>query len=121
MAEIQLTEADILARLSQAANNAKINITFHVKLFFLRLLKIAQQDEGGYYINKTVAEIANAVEMPTRTVSYCLKQLSNCGVLYTDGRNKPQSRRINADVIGPGHEGRGLLKSNKNNIGAITK
>ena len=110
MANIQLSEAEILVRVSSAANDAKINITFHVKLFFLRLLTIVEVDDGGYYVNKTVADIASAVDMPTRTVSYCLSQLAHCGIIYTYGRSKPQSRRINANVIGTGRNSKGLRK-----------
>ena len=110
MANIQLSETEIMARVSSAANDANINITLHVRIFFLRLLRLAEVDENGYYIKQPVADIGRAVDMPTRTVSYCLSCLVACGILYTHGRSKPQLRRINSDIIGTGLDSRGLRK-----------
>jgi len=102
MTNEQLSETEILARISLAANARNINITFHVKVFFIRLLHIAEVNDNVYYINKSVKDIAKAVDMPIRTVSYCLSRLRACGVLYTHGSSKPQTRSINTNIIRTG-------------------
>ena len=95
----RLSESDIILNLNKAAADTNINLSYVHKLFFLRLLNVMSEDDDGYYTEHTVKELAEAVNMPTRTVSVCLKKLADCGVLRVVKRQKPQHRRINKIIF----------------------
>jgi len=111
LADVQLTESEIIARLNDAASVKGESLTFSVKSFFLRLLKHVDNDDFGYFLSLSVEDIANVVGMPKRTVTYCLSRLTACDALYVESRRRPQIRRISSSIIG--------LKNDDNGLGQL--
>jgi len=89
----------LFARLDEAAEKAGRRLTHTQKLFFLRLLTVAQKDDEGYFIKDTHKGFAEAFEMPERTVTECLSKLTACGILINSNGRKSISRRMNDAII----------------------
>jgi len=99
----RLNDRDILLRLNSAAENAGVNLTYVHKLFFVRLLGIADSDDKGCYTTLSVDDLAAAVDLPLRTVTKSLNLLTACGALSLEARSRPQFRRINMSIIDEGY------------------
>jgi len=96
---MRFSEAEIVKRLTEAAAAAGCKLTYSHKMFFLRLLDFAEQDSQGYYVQRTVSDIAKVCRLAERTVSDSLKQLAAAGAVRTETRGKPSLRRIDDSFI----------------------
>jgi len=79
------SEAEILIRLNEAANNAGVILTYTHKLFFMRLLKYTI-DNGceNYTVTFSLTNLSKTLNMPTRTLVQCLSRLTACGAIIRE-------------------------------------
>jgi len=93
-----VNEEVIYSRACKKAHSMGKEITFNTLKFFMRFISLAERDGNGYYVAKASKVIATEVLMPERTVSYCLKSLSDCGILLGK-RGKPTIWRVDCSVL----------------------
>lgn len=83
--EVRATETEIMSRLTQAAKENNVVLTHAHKIFFLRLLKYATKNgntvDAGMEISKTVADIAEIINIPVRTVIQSINRLCKCAAI----------------------------------------
>lgn len=100
MENVRATETEILLRLTRAAKESGVVLTYAHKLFFLRLLDLAERSgeytDDGYSVALTVQELAESLRIPLRTTIQSLNRLTACGALLrTDGEKTfPRSATI---------------------------
>lgn len=100
-----LPDDEILMHLNNAADTARIRLSYTHKIFFLRLLNIMTDDGTGQYIVKqTINEMATSLQIPARTITDCLAKLTACGALSNISGKKTrraQIRLINKNIFLP--------------------
>lgn len=100
MENVRASENEILARLVKSSNEKGVVLTYTHKLFFLRLLNLAEQTERGVNneltVDLSVQELSEALHIPLRTTIQSLNRLSACGALKrTEGKKTfPRSPTI---------------------------
>lgn len=96
-------EAEILSRLTKEALANGKSLTYMHKFFFLRLLDYAEkngEDTGaGLSVSLSVTELSQVLKIPLKTVSYSLKNLLSCGVLYRVDGEKTFPRSPSMTII----------------------
>lgn len=96
-------ESEILARLTKVALTNGMTLTYMHKFFFLRLLDYAEKNgentETGLSVALSVSGLSNALNIPLKTVSYSLKSLVSCGVLYRENGEKTFPRSPSLTII----------------------
>jgi hypothetical protein len=94
-----VSEGEIYKRASELARKNDKELTFNTMKFFMRFLTMAKKDSESWYVAETSKAMSAAVNMPTRTVSFCLKCLEECGIL-SGTRGKPTVWRVDISVLG---------------------
>lgn len=96
-------EAEILSRLTKEALANGMSLTYMHKFFFLRLLDYAEKNgeytEMGLSVSLSVTELSQALKIPLKTVSYSLKNLLSCGVIYRLDGEKTFPRSPSMTII----------------------
>ena len=100
MNTVRTTENEILSRLTKAAKGKGVVVTYAHKLFFLRLLDLAERTgnktDNGLSVVLSVQELSEALQIPLRTTIQSLNRLTACGALLrTEGEKTfPRSPTI---------------------------
>lgn len=96
----KVAESEIFLRLTQAARETNVGLTYTNKVFFLRLLKLAkrsgEENEAGISVALSVQKMASIIDMPAQTIMQSLNRLADCGAVI---RVNGGSRRIAAKTI----------------------
>ena len=84
------SESQILRRLTAAANEKGVTLTYTHKVFYLRLLSFAsrtgRESADGVVVSLSVQQLADALQVPLKTTTQSLNRLTACGgVLRTKG------------------------------------
>jgi uncharacterized membrane protein len=93
-----VSELDVLARSSDLARKNGKELTFNTLKFFMRFLTLAEKDSESWFVAENSQSMADKVDMPTRTVAFCLKCLKEGGVLSCK-RGKPTVWRVAVSVL----------------------
>jgi len=94
-----INETSILYRVTEFSRKNGKKINFSVLSFFMRLLTIAKRDSEGWFVSEAIKDLAVAVDMSVRTVSFCLKCLRELGIIM-GRRGKPTVYRIESSILG---------------------
>jgi len=96
---VHIDEGTLFSRASELARQNDKELSLNTLKFFMRFISLSQWDSESWFVAETSNDISVAVDMPQRTVSFCLKCLKECGVLSSK-RGKPTIWRIAASVFG---------------------
>lgn len=101
--KVRATEYEILIRLNHISTEKGVALTYAHKLFFLKLLKYAENlgsfSYEGLSIALSVQELSKALEVPLRTTIQSLKKLVSCGALERRVEKKTFPRSVTITVI----------------------
>ncbi|BAL01905.1 hypothetical protein OBV_p-00500 (plasmid) [Oscillibacter valericigenes Sjm18-20] len=79
------TDTVILSRLTSAAKEHNVVLTFTHKKFFLRLLNVADSNgydaDGNLFVEASVQELSKLLNIPARTTMQSITRLVECGAL----------------------------------------
>jgi len=100
---VRTTESIIFSRLTKAAKSSGVVLTYTHKLFFLRLLDLAESmrhdADHELCVTLSVQELSKTLEIPLRTTIQCLNRLTACDALKRTGGEKTFPRSPTTTTI----------------------